>query len=218
MSSVVALLLADGRTPSGGHAHSGGLEAALAEGLTPAEIPAFMRARLRTVGRVHAALAALASAVTTLAGLLALDLEAAARTPAGALREVDRHLGLALLRTGRSLWPGDALLASYGRASSLTPRAVAGGVLSRAGGLDARSAARLSLYDDTAGVAAAAVKLVALDAARATAWVAQLTGEIETLADEAAEATVASLPSSATPLLDLRAQAHASRERRLFVS
>ncbi len=214
----MALLLADGRTPSGGHAHSGGLEAALVDGLTLDGVPAFMRARLRTVGCVHAALAALATGTTTLSGLMALDLEAAARTPADALRDADRRLGLALLRTGRSLWPGEALLAAYARSSPLTPRAVALGVLARAGGLAARSAARLSLYEDTATVASAAVKLVALDAARAVAWVAQLAGEIETLADEVAGVTLASLPSSATPLLDLRAQAHAGRERRLFVS
>jgi len=214
----VALLLADGRTPSGGHAHSGGLETALAEGLTLDGVPTFMRARLRTVGRVHAALAALAADATTLAGLLALDLEAVARTPASALRDADRRLGLALLRTGSSLWPGDALLDSYGRAASCTPRAVVLGALARAGGLDGRSAARLSLYEDAAAVGAAAVKLAALDAARTTGWVARLAGEIEALADEAAGGTLASLPSSSTPLLDLRAQAHAASERRLFAS
>jgi len=85
MSAVLELLLADARTPSGGHAHSGGLEAALAAGLAVAEVPGFMRARLRTVGLVDAAFAALATRAGTLEELLALDFELAAhagRAPA----------------------------------------------------------------------------------------------------------------------------------------
>ena len=216
--SVLALLLADARTPTGGHAHSGGLEAALADGTAAGQIPAFMQARLHTVGRVHAALAATAAATATVDGLLELDLEAAARTPAAALRTADRQLGRALLRTGRTLWPGNPLVEAYAASSTLTPRAVALGALARAGGLEPAGAARLSLYDDAAGVAAAAVKLTALDAARATAWVARLAGEIEMLATAAASATASSLPSSSTPLLDRRAQLHATSQRRLFAS
>ena len=58
------LLLADGRFPAGGHAHSGGLEAAIAlEGLD--DVPGlekFLRGRAATSGAVAAAFAAAACA------------------------------------------------------------------------------------------------------------------------------------------------------------
>lgn len=215
---MLELLLADARTPSGGYAHSGGLEAAVAEGLGVAEVPAFIRARLHTVGRCQAALAAAASAATELAGLLRLDAEAAARTPVPDLRTADRRLGMALLRVAATVWPDDELLAAYGAASRLTPRPVALGAVVRAAGLGGLAAARLSVYEDAAGVAAAAVKLLPLDAARATAWIAGLGAEIEELAAAAAAATATDLPSTAAPLLDRRALAHAARGARLFAS
>lgn len=209
---MLELLLADGRTPSGGYAHSGGLEAALAAGAE--DVPAFMRARLHTIGRCQAAIAAAAVRLRELPGLLALDREFAARTPVPAVRAADRRLGAGLLRTAAVLWPADALLASYRAASELTPRAVALGCVCRAAGLDAVAAARLSLYEDAAAVAAAAVKLTALDAARASRWLADLAPEIEALAAERPTA----IPSAATPLLDCRAHAHDARDGRLFAS
>jgi len=217
-AAVLELLLADGRTPSGGYAHSGGLEAALAGGLSAADVPAFVRARLHTLGRCQAALAALAAGCSSLEGLFQLDREAAARTPVAALRAADRRLGLGLLRTGRTLWPDDRLLASYATGSSLTPRAVSLGALARAAGIDPVGAARLALYEDVAGVAAAAVKLVSLDGARASAWVAELAGEIEALAQEACRVEVDGIPSPSVPLLDRRALVHQASAGRLFAS
>jgi urease accessory protein len=217
-AEVLGLLLADGRTPTGGYAHSGGLEAAISAGLGVDGVPAFARARLYTLGRVQAGLAALAAGCRTLEELLELDREAVARVPVEALRSADRRLGLALLRTGRTLWPDDALLASYAGASRATPRAVALGAVARAGGIEPLQAARLALYEDAAGVAAAAVKLTALDGARASAWVAGLAGAIEQLAGEACVGGIEALPSTSTPLLDLRAARHAASPGRLFAS
>jgi urease accessory protein len=223
-AAVLELLLADGRTPSGGYAHSGGLEQAVAEGLDAAHVPALIRARLHTVGRCSAAIAAAAAAPgIDLAGLLALDGEVAARTPVPALRAADRSLGLALLRTALALWPSHAVLTAYRDASELTPRSVALGVTCGAAGLEPLAAARLGLYEEASGMAAAAVKLLPLDSARATSWVAGLAAEIEALAAEAATTVTSAggeraLPSTATPLLDRRALAHARREGRLFAS
>ncbi|HWF34413.1 MAG TPA: urease accessory UreF family protein [Solirubrobacteraceae bacterium] len=219
---VLELVLADARTPSGGHAHSGGLEAAIDAGRTSGEtlgsdqVPRFIRARLRTVGRCEAALASRAAAAETLAELLALDLEATARTPPAPLRRASRQLGRGLLRTAAGWWPEDELLGAYRAASEATPRPVALGAIARAGGLSSRAAARLSLYDDAATVAAAAVKLLPLDAAVASGWLVALSGEIEELAGGAESAV--ELPSAATPLLDRRALVHAGSERRLFAS
>jgi urease accessory protein len=217
-SAVLELLLADGRTPSGGYAHSGGLEAAVTAGLEIDGVPAFARARLHTVGRCQAALAALAAGTADLPGLLELDREAAARIPVAALRAAERRLGLGLLRTGRTVWPDADLLSAYAAGSELTPRAVALGVVARAAGIEPVRAARLALYEDVAGVAAAAVKLLPLDGARASSWVAELAPEIERLARAACDAGVATLPSFSTPLLDRRAELHHASPGRLFAS
>jgi urease accessory protein len=132
------------------------------------------------------------------------------------VRAADRGLGAGLLRTAAVLWPADALLAAYRAASELTPRPVALGTVCRAAGLGGLEAARLCLYEDAAAVAAAAVKLLPLDAAAATRWIADLAPELDALAGEAAAG--GPLPSTATPLLDRRALAHAARDGRLFAS
>ncbi|MGD9530159.1 urease accessory protein UreF [Pseudonocardia sp.] len=61
--SLAALVLADARFPGGGHAHSGGLEEAVARGLVTdlVGLDAFLRGRLRTAGLVAAAFAAAAA-------------------------------------------------------------------------------------------------------------------------------------------------------------
>lgn len=221
MGGVLELVLADARTPSGGHAHSGGLEAAIAEGLTVGEVPGFVRARLFTVGRCEAALAGLACAASTLEELLALDLEAAARMPAEPLRRASRQLGRGLLRTACVWWPGDRLLVGYRAESASTPRPVALGAIARAGGLTRFEAARLSVYDDAATVAAAAVKLLPVDAAVASGWLVSLAGELDALAGASGFSDFGGeplSPSTSTPMLDLRALAHAGADRRLFAS
>jgi urease accessory protein len=206
---MLALLLADGRTPTGGHAHSGGLEPALADG--PLDVPAFIAARLETVARVEATAAALASRARTLDALRALEAELAARTPSAAARETARRLGLALLRTARTLFPDDPLLAAYAG-----PRPLVLGVAGAAARLSPLDIARLSLYEDAATVAAAAPKLLAVDAADASGWVAAVAPRVEALAAEAAAAT--ELSAATAPLLDLRAERHAHDTRRLFAS
>ncbi|MFD9871072.1 urease accessory protein UreF, partial [Streptomyces niveus] len=62
MSRAALLVLADGRFPAGGHAHSGGAEVAVRAGrLTDArDLASFCRGRLHTTGRSAAALAAAA--------------------------------------------------------------------------------------------------------------------------------------------------------------
>ncbi|TCO34188.1 urease accessory protein [Kribbella steppae] len=66
---VVALMLADGRLPTGGHTQSAGLEPAVraglgADGKQLADVAAYARDRLRTVTRVEAATAVLARHIT----------------------------------------------------------------------------------------------------------------------------------------------------------
>lgn len=213
--AAASLLLADARTPSGGHSHSGGLEAAIQDGLGVDGVPGFVRARLRTVGLVDAALSAAAvEARGDLARLLHLEAEAEARCQTPRLRAAARSLGRGLLRTGAAVFPGDQPLADYSAAGVWTPRPVAFGVLAGAAGLTPEDAAYVSLYEDAAAVASAAVKLLPVDALAATAWVAGLGEEMHSLATEAA--TAAELPSVAAPLIELRSLHR--EERSLFAS
>ncbi|MFC3500001.1 urease accessory protein UreF [Micromonospora krabiensis] len=70
-TSSLLLLLADGRFPAGAHAHSGGLEAAVAAGrVTDLDsLEAFLVGRLATAGLVGAAFAAAAHRAVTPAGV-----------------------------------------------------------------------------------------------------------------------------------------------------
>jgi urease accessory protein len=213
---VISLMLADSRTPTGTYAHSGGLEAALAGGLEPDEIPAFLAARLHTVAFVDAACAAAAARTTDADGLAALEREWLARTPAPAVRRVARALGRALLRVCDGIGVGSPALSAWASATEHAPRCIALGAAARAAGIDPADAARLSLYDDAATVCSATPKLVALDALTASGWLAAQTSTIAALARRAA--ACAELPQVCTPGLDLLAQSHALASRRLFAS
>jgi urease accessory protein len=216
VGSVLELLLADGRTPTGSFAASGGLEAAACPA---ASVPAFMRARLATVARVEAAFAVAAwgCGAGAIGELLALELEWAARTPCEPLRAASRALGLGLLRSA-AVWFPD--VAEYRSAAVLCPRPIALGVVGAAGGLDRQAVARTSVYDDAATVAAAAVKLLPLDAAVASGWVLGLAAEIDAVVEKVLHDLDAGrpLPSCSTPLLDHQALLHAANRRRLFVT
>ncbi len=219
--SPAALLLADQRTPTGGHAHSGGLEAAILDGLQLIEVPAFLRGRVETVALAEAALAAAAVRAgdrADLDALAVLDTEAWARCPSPALREASSALGRALLRTAERLTPS-LLPAAYKAQSAGTPRPVAFGVTASALGLDPAQAALVSLHEDAAGVASAAVRLLPLDAGKAAGWVAALGPVLERCAAAAATPSEPSeLPSPSASLVDLRSLAHAARRERLFAT
>jgi urease accessory protein len=205
---MLDLLLADARTPTGGFAQSGGVEAA---GLECDAIPTLVRGRLCTVGLVDAAVA-----VAAARGVdpIELDAEWAARTPAPPLREAAGRQGRALLRLAAAAWPG--ALDEYASTSSKTPRPIVLGLLARIAQLDPRRVACVSLYDDAATCLAAVPKLYSIDAVRVSGWLIELAPLIDRLADEAAAATV--LPAPSAPLLDVRAVAHATNTRRLFAT
>lgn len=215
MIAAAALLLADSRTPTGSYAHSGGLERAIAEGMTADRVPDFIYGRLQTVAFTEAAFTA-AAATAGATRLNELDQEWAARTPSPALRAAASALGRSMLRTGAQLFPSARSLGRYRETSATTPRPVALGVVAAAAGLDPQTAALVALHDDAAMVASAAVKLVAIDAGAAAGWVAGLGADIARLARRAADAP--ELPSAAAPLIELRSLAHAHDQRRLFAS
>ncbi|WP_354698912.1 Urease accessory protein UreF [Paraconexibacter sp. AEG42_29] len=220
MLNPIMLLLSDARTPTGSYAHSAGLEAAVQSGLRPDEVPAFMRGRLRTVAVTEAALSAAAVLASgDLDLLLALDDEAVARCPSPALRTAATTLGRGLLRTGAQLFPDAGIVPAYRAASSHTPRCVALGVVAGAGGLTSEQAALIALHDDAATVAAAAVKLLPVDAGDAAGWIARLAPQLQEAAALAVAAALRDdLPSLSAPLVERRSLRHTTDRGRLFAS
>jgi urease accessory protein len=222
MVSAAALLLADGRFPAGGHAHSGGLEAAVTAG-TVHDLPSldrFLRGRLRTAGLVAAALAAAACATATsptgagpAARWLALDAEADARTPSPAQREASRRQGRALLRTARTAWPHAPYLRELGPAPH---HAIALGAAAAAAGCESAQAALIAAYQSVTGPASAAIRLLSLDPLAVNALLAALAPDIDAVATAATSST--ELPCSSGPALDLLAEVHVRTEMRLFAS
>ncbi|MFF8504460.1 urease accessory protein UreF [Streptomyces anulatus] len=220
MSRAALLVLADGRFPAGGHAHSGGAEPAVAEGRVrdADSLADFCRGRLHTAGLTAAALAAAAAH-----GLdpLALDEAADARTPSPALRTTARKLGRQMMRAARATWPGpelDALAAARPRGAH---QPVVLGLTARSAGLGPVDAAHWVAYETVSGPATAVVRLLSLDPFHATAVLARLAPELDRVAEQAAEAArqgIDALPAASAPLLDITAEAHAAWPVRLFAS
>ncbi|AGZ44444.1 putative urease accessory protein [Actinoplanes friuliensis DSM 7358] len=208
------LVLADGRLPSGGHAHSGGLEAAIASGRVRdvAQVGEFLRGRLATSGLVAAAFAASACART--GRWLDLDGGLDARTPSPALRKASRAQGRALMRAGRAMWA----VPDIGREPH---HPVALGVLAHAAGLGPLEAAVAAAHGTVTGPASAAVRLLGLDPYAVHAVIAGLAPDIDRVAADAAARVhdpVDDLPAAGAPLLDIGAELHATWEVRLFAS
>ncbi len=224
MSRAALLVLADGRFPAGGHAHSGGAEAAVKAGRITgaASLEDFCRGRLHTAGRVAAALAAAA-----VLGMdpVELDVAADARTPSPALRVAARKLGRQLMRAARVTWPSpelDALAREFPKGAH---QPVVLGVAARAAGLGAVDAAYCAVYESVSGSASASVRLLSLDPLDATGVLARLVPELDRVADAAVEAArvavdegVDALPAASAPLLEISAEGHAAWPVRLFAS
>jgi urease accessory protein len=214
MSLATLLVLADGRLPAGGHAHSGGLESQIAAGRVRDldDVGAFLRGKLATAGLVSAAFAA--AACRRPGEWAALDDGLDARTPSPALRKASRAQGRALLRAGRAMWP----LPPAGREPH---QPVALGILANAAGLNAPEAAVAAAHGTVAGVASAAVRLLGLDPYAVHALIARLAPECDRIAADAAGRAgdpVDDLPAAGAPLLDIGAEHHATWEVRLFAS
>lgn len=240
----VALLLADARLPSGGHADSASLEPALLGGLPTGDVPAWLVGRATTVSLVEAGTAVvtarlfagasagpLARASAAASGGRAADPSDgfgladvvhawAARTPAPALRDAARLLGRGYLRLARTLWP-DApavrALVAHDAALGPLPRAVVLGAVAAATGLPAADTVRLTVYDDAQTAASALLKLEPLDPVMPVSWVLEACAAAEPhVLHVAACTTPEDIPASGSPQTEGWAQAHALLSQRLF--
>ncbi|MEU6299033.1 urease accessory protein UreF [Streptomyces erythrochromogenes] len=224
MSLAALLVLADGRFPAGGHAHSGGAEAACKAGRIhdAATLEDFCRGRLYTAGLTAAALAAAAAAGLDPA---VLDAAADARTPSRALRTAARRLGRQLLRAARATWPDpglEQLAVAFPRGAH---QPVVLGLTARAAGLGPIDAAHVAAYESVGGPATATVRLLGLDPFEASGVLARLAPELDGIAARAADAAhralqdgVDALPAASSPLLEITAEVHADWPVRLFAS
>jgi len=221
------MLLADARLPTGAHTQSAGLEPAIRAGLPAESIPAYIRARLRTVTTVEAGAAVVArsrtlTGTTDLAADLAkVDLAWRARTISPAMRETAALLGRGYVRLLSRMWPAApavaALATLHGTNRGGTGRAVVLGVAATLAGLSADQLVRLIGYEEAQTVAAAALKLEPLDPMDSTGWVIDVQPEIERMVDELSSITdVADIPAVGAPLIEQWAEIHATTTQRLF--
>ncbi|HKA04051.1 MAG TPA: urease accessory UreF family protein [Acidimicrobiales bacterium] len=213
MATAALLLLADGRFPAGGHAHSGGLEAAVDDGrvLDLESLATFLAGRLATVGRTDAALAAAVVHRWPDVPWDRLEAEARARTAAPALRGSSVALGRQLLRGARRVWSLEA--------PADLSHPVALGAVAAAAGLTALDTAVLALHHAVTGPAGAAVRLLGLDPVAVQALIAGLpTDAVAAEAAAAGAGPLEELPGAGLLLVDLAAERHARKEARLFAS
>ncbi|WP_324754179.1 urease accessory protein UreF [Roseovarius sp. Pro17] len=216
------LLLADGRLPAGGYAHSGGLEPAVTAGRVTnmADLESFLIGRAETAGLIAAAFAAAACARAQrgdLSELPELEAELDARIPSPELRKVSRDLGRQLRRAMSSIHPH-----SYFAELGVAPhQPVVMGVSAAVLGLGPRDAAVAILHETNAGAAAAAAKIMRVDPFQVHAILARATDRLDRLAGRAAEVAndlPADLPAPGSPLADIAAEHHRRTDVRLFAS
>jgi urease accessory protein len=232
MSTALALmLLADGRFPAGGHAHSAGVEAAVADRrvVDDATLEAYVSSRVQSVGLAEAAMAA-ATVVRLTAcpssaqwrpALAELDAEAEARVMAEPLRAASRRLGRQLVRAAARCWPDSLLAEVVDLRPSGLHQPVALGAVAVVVGASAREAALLALHHAASTPAQAGVRLLGLDPFAVVALLARLASTLEALADTAVMAAVgplAELPAGTGPLLEIAAVEHHGWDSRLFAT
>lgn len=221
-AGALLLLLADGRFPAGGYAHSAGLEPSVGRGTVHdvATLGAFLEGRVRTTGLVAAAFAAAAASAMTAHSadrLAVLDAELDARMPSRAQRGTSRQLGRQLLRALRGIAACPDLDLMDRRAHQPIVLGAGAAVL----GLEPRDAALAVLHEAAAGPAAAAVRLLTLDPFQTHAILVRLGPLLDELADDAVSSSrcdPGDLPAWGAPLLDIAAEEHYVREGRLFAS
>lgn len=219
-SELFLMLLSDARLPTGAHTQSAGLEPALNAGMSAAQIPAYLSARLRTVTVVEAAAAVLARAACRsgdiTGGLARVDRAWRARTISPALRETSILLGRGYQRLVTRLWPSHPAVTAL-RTLTTPTRAVVLGVAASCAGLAAAQLVRLIGYDDAQTIAAAALKIAPLDPVAATGWVIGAHADIDAIVDQVAALTDPDdMPALGAPLIEQWAQLHSITTQRLF--
>lgn len=216
--STAAMLFADARLPSGGHAFSSGVEPALMAGVGAEQIPVVIAERARTTTLVEAGTAVVSAHRRRVGGDIdEVETAWAARTPSAAQREASRAAARGYLRVGGRLFPDDPILHAWSARTIPPPRASVVGVMACGCDMPAAELARLVVYEDVHAAAAAALKLEPQDPLVLVDLVA---GVCAALDDEVvAVSTITEprdIPAHSAPLAEMWAEAHARSNRRLF--
>ncbi len=215
MSGTALLFLADGRFPDGTHAHSFGLEAAVAAGRVwdVGSLAEYVRCRLWTVGRTDAAAARMAAAGVDRD---ALDAAWCIRTPSATARATSRSIGRALARTAARLVPDMPIGLSDG---SPAVQPVAFGLLAAVVGCSPDETALASAHGTAATLSAAGLRLLSLDPFDVSALLHDLRTDIEGVATSTIGLGAADdLPHASTPFAEIDVEAQYALYNRLFRS
>ena len=225
---LLALLhLCDSLFPTGGFAHSDGLEAATAHGrlsassdlrdwmavaldesLTRVDGPAVLRAWLAWTGQRWD-------------DLEALNAEVYALRPSSAGRSASRAMGVRLLKTWQEIHPDNTLdvLAPESAPGSSMTLPVAFGVICAAAGIEARAAVEGFIYTRLAAVASSAMRLMSIGQREAHALLAATLARVPAAVDAIEAGLVRGDGLGAfAPALDLAAMGQQYVRSRLFLS
>ena len=216
----LAMLLADGRLPSGAHTQSAGVEPAFAHGMRLDQVPDYLTVRLRTVTAVEASAAVVArhrwraESHQRTSAMTEVDAAWRVRTLSDVLRNASDSLGRSYLRTAGAVWPLEDL---KDHRDGVWCRAVVLGAATAEAGLSAAELARLVAYEDVQTVIAAALKLQPFDPSQAVVWAVGAQPEVERLVDDTADLTATmQIPAHCASLIEEWGQRHELMTRRLF--
>jgi urease accessory protein len=216
MSRVWQLL--DSAFPTGGFAHSSGLEAAVQHGevTTDASLRQFVRASVENAA--HSSLPLLSAVHRAPERLDELDALCDAFLTNAVANRASRVQGRALLTACVRVWPSDDLAAIERRARRLCGHhaPMAGAVL-RALDVPLVAAQRILLFVTCRGVLAAGVRLGVVGPYRAQRIQAESAGDLERALERCASLGVDRL-AQAAPLVDLLQSTHDRLYSRLFQS
>ena len=223
---ISLLHFADSAFPTGGYAHSFGLESYCASGLVTdrAGLEAFLLAQLEGAAGPGDATAAVAALRATARGdvdaCAGIDETLEAMKPVQEFREGSRQMGRQTLRVGATL-TGDPRLAAYLDRVQSGERpghhAVAFGMVGGALGWDGEAAASAFLYSATALLIGAALRLLRMGQTDGQRVLWALAPVIQRLAGEAAAGDAANLWSFA-PGIEIQGMRHPRLTTRLFRS